>query len=235
MKFWVGLGLLVSGFLLAQITVSTDYYQEVGPHTVMITNPGNANSGGTGFAVKAKSGITFVVSNAHVCKVEKDGYVMLTQDTLSMRGKIVSVSEITDLCLIEGSPKLKGLKLASTYRIGEPIVVLGHPWLNPLTEARGRIKGRNIFSISYCHQANAVYYTMEFGNFTHLDCLREVESLISDTPVFPGNSGSAAVNTSGDVVGVVFAGGWGFTPTGEMTNTSLIIPLERLREFLADY
>lgn len=211
-----------------------DYYKDIGPSTVKITDPTNGSSGGTGFAVQAASGATYIMSNAHVCQVEKDGYVKLQQDTLSMRGRIVAVSEHTDLCLIQASPKFKGLKLAAYYFVGEDVAVLGHPWLNPLTLAQGKLRGRGIEMISYCANTKALFRTMEFGDFDRLNCLRGVESLISDVPVFPGNSGSAVVNTEGAVVGVVFAGGFSMGFDG-IAFTSLFIPLDRVREFLSDY
>jgi S1-C subfamily serine protease len=97
--------------------------------------------GGTGFAIKAPSGSSYILTNDHVCGVSSDKQTVLVENEagLSMRRRILVKSDFTDLCLIEGVPGVEGLKVGSEPMIGQIVAAVGHPSLMPITLSRGEI------------------------------------------------------------------------------------------------
>jgi hypothetical protein len=106
--------------------------------------------GGTGFAVKAPSGASYILTNDHVCGVSKDGESVLVTDENgdSIRRRIIAHDGNSDLCLIEGLPGIDGLALASrSPGKGETMTVIGHPQLMPLSLSGGEAVGAEDVSI----------------------------------------------------------------------------------------
>jgi S1-C subfamily serine protease len=106
--------------------------------------------GGTGFAVRAPSGTSYILTNDHVCGVSKDGLTVLVtnEDGDSIRRRIIAHDQDSDLCLVEGLPGVEGLALASrSPRNGEILTVIGHPHLLPLSLTKGEIVGTEDVSI----------------------------------------------------------------------------------------
>ena len=99
------------------------------------------SGGGTGFAVKAPSGTTYILTNDHVCEASSDKQTVLVSndDGLSIRRRIIAKSEHSDLCLIEGVPTVEGLSVGSEPSIGQIVASVGHPSLMPITLSRGEI------------------------------------------------------------------------------------------------
>ena len=97
--------------------------------------------GGTGFAIKAPSGETYILTNDHVCSVSSDRQTVLVQNDygLSMRRRILARADFTDLCLIEGIPGIEGLELGPAPTIGQIVAAVGHPSLMPITLSKGEI------------------------------------------------------------------------------------------------
>jgi S1-C subfamily serine protease len=114
--------------------------EKVGEKTYKIRG-GLNTGGGTGFSIKGKSGITYIVSNAHVCEVTPDGYhVLVSSDNgKHMWRRIIEISDKSDLCIIEGLPGVEGLSLGSEPLIGQIVASIGHPSLMPITLSRGEI------------------------------------------------------------------------------------------------
>ena len=107
------------------------------------------SGGGTGFAVKAPSGQSYILTNDHVCEVSSDGQtVLVTGDEGSMRRRIVAHDENSDLCLIEGLPGVEGLKVASSGpHLGDVVSIIGHPRLMPKHVSQGEVTGAEDVSI----------------------------------------------------------------------------------------
>jgi S1-C subfamily serine protease len=86
--------------------------------------------GGTGFAVKAPSGTSYLMTNDHVCEISKDKLHMMVIDD---EGKyiprtILHRSDKSDLCLLEGMPGVDGLEVAEySPSVGDILVAVGHP------------------------------------------------------------------------------------------------------------
>lgn len=120
----------------------------VGSRVYMIRDSSHSG-GGTGFAIQAPTGISYILTNDHVCGVSSDGQtVLVTGEDVSMRRRIIAHDENSDLCLIEGIPGVKGLKMATFGpNIGETMNVLGHPRLMPLHLSSGELTGAETIQI----------------------------------------------------------------------------------------
>lgn len=107
------------------------------------------SGGGTGFAVKAPSGQTYIMTNDHVCGVSKDGQtVLVTGDEGSMRRRIIAHDENSDLCLIEAIPGTEGLSVASAGpSLGDHVSIIGHPRLMPKHVSNGEVTGKETISV----------------------------------------------------------------------------------------
>lgn len=107
------------------------------------------SGGGTGFAVKAASGETYILTNDHVCGVSSDGdSVLVTGEEGSMRRHIIAHDEDSDLCLIQAPPDVEGLSVAQVEpALGDHVSVVGHPRLMPLHVSNGEMTGKETISI----------------------------------------------------------------------------------------
>jgi S1-C subfamily serine protease len=234
---------------------------KVGSKVYMIKGKMNGG-GGTGFSLRAPSGTTYVVTNSHICeyvrKDSEDGQsVLVIDDELVMRRRIVAISDKTDLCLIEGLPGVDGLSLGDAPSIGEVVATIGHPRLRPLSISRGEIVGFQDVQI--------FDYVMKSGNdkldemfdakdgacdmpknkieHQHVTIsmfgipLAEVDvnictivtknTYMSTVTIYGGNSGSPVVNFFGNVIGVMFA--------TDDTNWGFIVSNQDLRNFISKY
>lgn len=102
------------------------------------------SGGGTGSAIVAPSGETYILTNDHVCGVSTDKQSVLVTDGQgnSLRRRIIAHDENSDLCLVEGMPGVEGLTVASNPPAqGDIIGVMGHPHLLPLLLSRGEMMG----------------------------------------------------------------------------------------------
>lgn len=211
--------------------------KSVGAKVFIMKDSLTRGGGGTGFSVKGRSGISYIITNDHVCKGSKDGRTMLVLDDLGnyIRRNIVSQSDRTDLCLLEGIPGVEGLDLGSPPSIGQIVAAVGHPALKPITLSRGEIVGaedveipegligeehsdQSIFGIPVLtkeecskHKNRIRIVSLVFADLALCTVVTK-KAYISNVLIQPGSSGSPVVNFWGNVVGVVFAGdryGWG--------------------------
>lgn len=143
----IGAGFLCAAlvlFIAVQAPQIHNYYirSKVGSKVYKITGK-SLYSGGTGFQIKASSGTSYIVTNAHVCEVSPDGKrVMVSNDDgLAIWRNIEYVSEYSDLCLIQGLPGVEGLTLGSAPGKGQIVEAVGHPSLMPITVSKGEVIG----------------------------------------------------------------------------------------------
>lgn len=115
---------------------------KVGSQVYMIQDS-EESGGGTGFAVKAPSGKTYILTNDHVCGVSSDKRsVLVTGPKGSMRRNIIAHDGNSDLCLIEAMPQDDGLTVADSGPTpGDTITVVGHPRLMPTHVSHGEMLG----------------------------------------------------------------------------------------------
>lgn len=144
---------LICGVCFAVLKASelqNKYYRfAVGSKVYMIRDSVNSG-GGTGFAVKAPSGRSYILTNDHVCGVSTEGLtVLVTGPQGSIRRNIIGHDENSDLCIIEGMPGVEGLSVAgSAPSIGDTLTVVGHPRLMPTHVSTGELTGASTISVS---------------------------------------------------------------------------------------
>lgn len=231
---------------------------KVGNEVVMIIKrdeQGRKRGGGTGFHVMSPSGVTYILTNAHVCEMYKAGDDALIQqhgDGRLIPRRVIEISDKTDLCLIEGLPNHTGLKVASSTQIGDSLAIVGHPVLQPLSisigdvigldliefpyaelvpdEAAAEADGRNVMTEAQC-KSKPKFKVGEIPFFFGIKvkvCLLSINAYQTTIVAYPGNSGSPAVNFWGNVGGVLYAG-------SGYTNYGYLITLKDIQEFLAPY
>lgn len=211
--------------------------------------------GGTGFAMKAASGQTYIVTNSHVCEgalsqsEDKTSLLVVKDDGTSIRRRIIENSDFTDLCLLEGLPGVEGLSLGSEPILGETSYIVGHPRLRPLSVSKGEIVGRQdveildyilpgnpLIDMMAPHMVKDLKCDLPKNQLVELDteighvriCLNVTKSsYMSTILIFPGNSGSPMVDMWGRVQGVAFA--------SDGTSWGYVVSLADLTKFLSRY
>jgi S1-C subfamily serine protease len=182
--------------------LSPDGSDAVRRMAVRIRNVGcEGLSTGSGFALDERT----LVTNKHVVESSRS-LQLLTYDGRDIAAQTASTAGLADLAVVrtaEDLPSSPTLADADPTP-GDPVTVVGYPEGGRLTVTRGSVIGTTTDPL----HAN----------------LGEV--LVTDAPVEPGSSGSAALDDAGAVIGVVYA--------KTSTDKSLLVPVSTLRELLAD-
>ncbi len=210
---------------------------EVGDSVVQVLHP-TKFGGGTGFAVKGKSGKEYIMTNKHVCGVLENGIVRIEVDPKHVYFKKVIYEDTAhDLCLIEGIKGLAPLSIGSDQNKGDYLYVVGHPGLRQLTTSVGEYIGRrtiempvDVKSRAQClADGNEVIelpplYQMFMG--IEFLCIRKYEALSTSAVIYGGNSGSPVVNRWGNLIGVAFAG------STQQERDNYLVPLKYVKAVL---
>lgn len=213
---------------------------------------GRVRGGGTGFAVVAPSGVSYILTNAHVCEIFKGTINVELHDGRLLPRQILEISKTTDLCLVEGVPGQEGLELASRVDVGQTLALIGHPVLQPLSIMVGDIVGKSLVEFPYAEiadkdtpeeiiearhmmteaqcisQPKFKAKTIEFWGMPIRVCMLSLVAYETTITAHGGNSGSPVVNFWGNVSGVLYAG-------SSQTNWGLVITLDDVKAFLAPY
>jgi len=208
-------------------------YQKVRSQTLMLLNPDNHGSGGTGFVVVTPTGNRFTLTNAHVCRVTKRSWLDAKRGDAFMRLHVVMIADGIDLCLLDAWPGLEGLPVAQNSKMLEMVFIVGHPLLRPALMSRGYYIDRGeveIYDNGYT-EAECTGPGKAWKNIITLFgpvglCAFTYDAGMTDATIRPGNSGSPVTNANGEVVGVVFAG------DGVV---GIFVPLDLLQKFLAGF
>lgn len=189
---------------------------DVTKNAVMIVNK-QMNSGGTGVIYESGKAGSYILTNAHVCGVVKNGGVVRST-TGDYQVQSYVKSEVSDLCLIYLPADLKqNTKLAkSEPKVFSPSKVAGHPALMPTIISTGHFSERQIITIMTgtrpCTEADAsdplnnIYCTF----FGVVPVLKSYDSQLVSSTIMPGSSGSGVYNNNNELSGVVFAGSGDF-------------------------
>lgn len=157
LDFMIHYVMIVAAIMLVAVTVlklpeiQGKYYRTAVGSKVYMIRDSFESGGGTGFAIKAPSGKSYILTNDHVCGVSSDKKtVLVTGEQGSLRRNIISHDLNSDLCLIEGMPGVEGLDTAgSAPEVGDHLNVVGHPRLMPTHVSTGEMIGTQDVSILY--------------------------------------------------------------------------------------
>lgn len=182
--------------------LSPDGFDAVQRMAVRIRNVGcSALSTGSGFAVDEHT----LITNRHVV-ADSASLQVSTYDGRDLDVSAASTAALADLAVVRTEDPLPSFPQIADDdpEQGDDVTVVGYPAGGRLTVTAGRVIG------------------------TTTDPLHENlgEVLVTDAPVEPGSSGSAALDDDGEVIGVVYAK----TTDGR----SLLVPQSTLREMLDD-
>jgi S1-C subfamily serine protease len=213
------------------------YYRDyIGDAVVRIMDL-DKQGGGTGFHVEADSGKTYILTNAHICEVAKNGKLLVEKNGEEMVRNVIKVYEQHDLCLVEAMPEPEGvLEIADSLDQGDDIILIGHPGLRNLTLSHGEFIGQDIVQLIN-HKINSkeecLGRWMEHPMFLFLlgksgVCIESFVTSAISSPSYGGNSGSPVVNKYGNVVGVLFAG-------SQQVHDAHMVPLNNVKDFLKGF
>ncbi len=142
---------------------------------------------GSGFMFDAR---TYAVTAQHVVESLSEIYVVLPDGRIS-RATIAGSDQFSDVAVLRLEDELvvepPTLANSATVRIGEPVIVIGHPFGSAQTLTSGVVSQINrLAEIQYNSQIRSVPNLIQF-----------------DAPVNFGNSGSPLFNSDGEVIGMV--------------------------------
>jgi len=182
--------------------LSPDGFDAVQRMAVRIRNVGcDGLSTGSGFAVDEHT----LVTNRHVV-ADSDSLEVSTYDGRDLAVSAAGSASLADLALVRTTDALPSHPTLARAdpRSGDQVTVVGYPEGGRLTVTAGEVIGPTT------------------------DPLHENlgEVLLTDAPVEPGSSGSAALDADGRVIGVVYA------KTSD--DRSLLVPVSTLERVLDD-
>ena len=182
--------------------LSPDGFQQAQRMAVRIRNVGcDSLSTGSGFAI----GPTTLITNRHVV-ADSAALQVATYDGRDLAVTAASTASLADLAVVRTTQELPSYPSLAEVdpRIGAEVTVIGYPEGGQLTLTRGRVIGSTTDPLN--------------------ESLGQV--LVTDAEVEPGSSGSAVLDSTGQVVGVVYA--------KNVSDQSFFVPVSTLRSLLAD-
>lgn len=178
----------------------------------------------SGEQIQAPSGENYVLTAAHCKAIAQDGSMkVITEDGKTLQRKIIAEDPESDLLLLEGLPGVKGLKIAGYSYFRQYVRTFTHGSNMDTYETEGRlVQKRHIevpLSMLDTPEAEEACKSMPKNKVQEFDlvlwkikvCMLSIDEIASTAGTMPGSSGGAVVDASGDVVGVVSAGGDGFS------------------------
>jgi S1-C subfamily serine protease len=188
--------------------------------SVTITNA-EENQGGSGVIIKSFPMNSYILTNAHVCRVIGSNGIVKTLGQSKFTISTMAFSIVHDLCLITVFSDL-GISVnvaKTTVPRGTKVTVVGHPLLLPTVVTHGEFSGRIIIRIMG---------STPKCPFPGLFCSGKLENYEADVmtaTIQTGSSGSGVFNSKGELVALVFAGSGTF-------GYALTVPLEYIHEFI---
>lgn len=195
-------------------------------HSVVKLTEMSGKSGGTGFAViNPNTGQPTLISNAHVCAISKNGKLIASNNYGAAVVSVKHISKKYDVCELDalGLPALTITTHAMEY--GEVVAAIGHGLLEPAALSIGGYVGEapatvGRISVDGCKEDEETLDALFF-----IVCTKTFQLAGTTTVIYPGNSGSPALDRVGDVVGIFNAG-------NSETNRGMYVPSRYIVEFL---
>jgi S1-C subfamily serine protease len=193
---------------VAELTSSGDRTKA----SVMITTR-SLDHGGTGTILQSSNQGSYILTNAHVCEVVKDGGVV-TANHQQYQVDAYQESPTNDLCMIYVQQNLhESTKISHRApRLNADATAVGHPALMPTVISEGKFSEHSIINVIIgfkpCtaeDQADPLKGLL-CAFLGGIPIERSYDSQLVSATIMPGSSGSAVYNTSNRLVGVVFAG-----------------------------
>jgi S1-C subfamily serine protease len=228
------LALLISSSLSSSKETEDSILSKLSLSLVKVLDPARPGSGGTGFVTTYNNRMV-VMTNDHVCALNRGGRVMIVRDgEFEVFGDVIKRDFAHDLCIttfgVKGYPAVQiGDKDLKSF---DRLFIVGHPRLRPRTPNVGRLVDYSVEHIAYqpskddeCQSPaiKQVFIDIFSGEFTI--CRLDINLGLTNVFIAPGNSGSPVVNDSGKLIGVINSG------SEDMVGG--YVPLKDVKEFLS--
>jgi len=203
----------IGGSVLYSKSTTVRVDDKIAGATVMITNMAG-NSGGTGVVIESGTSYSVVLTNAHVCRLLKNGgKVIDSAGKVSLPASYILDTE-HDLCGITVRSKLPA---AATISRNAPnafdgAVISGHPALLPTTVTNGHFGDKMVIQVFEGAEpcTDADMQDQQLGMvclfFGGIPKIKSYQSQFVTATIMAGSSGSGVYNESGELVGLAFAG-----------------------------
>lgn len=169
---------------------------------------------GTGFHITAPNGKRYIMTNAHVCRLNHEGKLLSIVKNNINEVKVLYIDTAKDLCLVEPSLDIPGVESYAQGRELLPVITSGYGGGNSITSTIGFKKSEHL--IPLCVESRPFIGCVAADLFVSDEY---------DFVVIGGHSGSPIVSPFGELVGVIFAGNG---------VTSFAVPHSLIMSFLDD-
>lgn len=168
--------------------------------------------GGTGFAARGRSGQEYIITNRHVCDGVATGNQMVTvlvdtgESQIKVPRRILVIHSTEDICIVEGLASLKPLQFGPPSAPNDYLHILGNPILQQPRVYSGTRLHALEFNLASPMTPDSTCAGEVQDFFMFKVCVIKAHGIEINAHAYPGNSGSPILNTSGQVVGILFAG-----------------------------
>lgn len=193
----------------------------------------------SGVQVRAPSGKDYVLSAGHCADLAKNGIMhATTEDGKKFDLKFLAEDDKSDLIVLEGVPKLRGISIAKYVNIGQHLITLTHGGGMDTYRTQGEVIQYKETKVVLNPIENEAGYKkctskpktklvdVDMWGIKIPVCILDTNQMVTTAPVIPGSSGGPAFDDSGDLVGIVSASHSIF---------STFVSLLDIKAFLASY
>jgi hypothetical protein len=220
------IGIVLVSFSLALTSGPSD--SEIRDRVVKIVGPHGQCSGEQ---IQAPSGKSYILTAAHCLPIAVEGSMdVITEDGVHTLRKVIAEDSKADLLLVEGLVDRTGLKIANNnYRFQSVRTFThGRGMDTYTTEGVLVMDKREMVLMGFAADAAECHIDMPkyraIPSEGGVACVMDLDWTVTTAFVAPGSSGGLVVNSEGEMVGLVSAGGEGF---------GLLTRLEDIQRFLA--
>lgn len=180
---------------------------------------------------------TYILSASHCLPLQNDrGEILVKDDEMSepIPRRVLDEDENSDLILLEALPGRSGLDIADNAYFKEKLYSYTHGRGYATHKTEGSYIQNEVVDIIIsldpddCDLSKPKYKIIKVNLlfFELSACALHTDSMVSEMPTAPGSSGGPVVNKYGDLVGIVFAGGGGY---------SFFVTLTDIQNFVANW